>query len=121
MRRKPSAFLEPVEEALDFLNGVEHRRPRRAPTSGQGRPAPSTKAGLTGTDVELFATLRTWRLDQSRAAKKPAFVILTDDVLTRLASVRPLTRSQLLDIRGIGPTKADLFGDALLKLIADAP
>jgi len=121
MRRKPSAFLEPVEEALDFLNGVEHRRPRRAPTSGQGRPAPSTKAGLTGTDVELFATLRTWRLDQSRAAKKPAFVILTDDVLTRLASERPLTRTQLLDIRGIGPTKADLFGDALLKLIADAP
>ena len=42
-------------------------------------------------------------------------------MLTRLASVRPLTRSQLLDIRGIGPTKADLFGDALLKLIADAP
>ena len=121
MRRKPSAFLEPVEEALDFLNGVEHRRPRRAPTSGQGRPAPSTKAGLTGTDVELFATLRTWRLDQSRAAKKPAFVIPPDDVLTRLASERPLTRTQLLDIRGIGPTKADLFGDALLKLIADAP
>lgn len=52
--------------------------------------------------------------------QKPAFVILTDDVLTRLASDRPVTRAQLLETRGIGPTKADLFGQALLKLIADS-
>ena len=120
MRRKPSAFLEPVEAALDFLNGVEHRRPR-APRSRQGhKSAPVTKAGLTGADAELFGRLRAWRLEQSRAAKKPAFVILTDDVLTRLASDRPVTRAQLLETRGIGPTKADLFGQALLKLIADS-
>lgn len=34
MRRKPSAFLEPVEAALDFLNGVEHRRPRSSIQAG---------------------------------------------------------------------------------------
>lgn len=69
MRRKPSAFLEPVEAALDFLNGVEHRRPR-APRSRQGhKSAPVTKAGLTGADAELFGRLRAWRLEQSRAAK----------------------------------------------------
>ncbi|MCB1028339.1 MAG: ATP-dependent DNA helicase UvrD2 [Microthrixaceae bacterium] len=120
MRRKPSEFLEPVEAAMDFLNGVEHRRPRTDRPKRGRRSTPATKAGLTGADAELFAKLRAWRLDQSKAAKKPAFVILTDDVLTQLASERPATRAELLGTRGIGPTKADLFGDALLELIAAA-
>lgn len=120
MRRKPSEFLEPVEAALDFLNGVEHRRPRSERPKRGKRSTPASKAGLTGADAKLFTKLRAWRLDQAKAAKKPAFVILTDDVLTQLASERPSTRAQLLDTRGIGPTKADLFGDALLQLIAAA-
>ena len=36
-------------------------------------------------------------------------------VLSRHQSIR-----RQIDTRGIGPTKADLFGDALLKLIADS-
>ncbi|MEZ5380644.1 MAG: ATP-dependent DNA helicase UvrD2 [Microthrixaceae bacterium] len=120
MRRKPSEFLDSVEGALDFLNGVQRQRPRR-PRATNRPTKPATKGSLTGADAELFQALRAWRLTRSKAAKKPAFVILTDDVLTRLAGDRPATRAELLSIKGIGPTKADLFGDELLELISDAP
>jgi superfamily II DNA helicase RecQ len=48
----------------------------------------------------------------------PAYVVFRDATLVALASLRPTSISGLLDVSGIGPTKAELYGDDVLQLVA---
>jgi DNA helicase-2/ATP-dependent DNA helicase PcrA len=71
-------------------------------------------------DEELAERLRAWRLDTARAREVPAFVVFTDLTLTALAERKPRDQAALLDIPGIGPTKIELYGEALLELVSQA-
>ena len=48
----------------------------------------------------------------------PAYVIFNNTTLETLLERRPATRADLLEISGIGPVKADRYGEALLDLLA---
>jgi superfamily II DNA helicase RecQ len=48
----------------------------------------------------------------------PAYVVFRDSTLLELASARPTSHGSLLDVTGIGPTKAELYGDDVLALVA---
>jgi DNA helicase-2/ATP-dependent DNA helicase PcrA len=63
--------------------------------------------------------LRDWRRTESRKADVPAFVIFNDATLIAVASARPRTRAQLLQVSGVGPVKAQRFGDDLLRIVAE--
>ena len=69
-------------------------------------------------DDALFNALKEWRRDLARARGVPAYVVFRDVTLVELASVRPDSVSGLLDVTGIGPTKAELYGDDVLALVA---
>jgi ATP-dependent DNA helicase RecQ len=72
-------------------------------------------------DEKLFEALRQWR--RERAAKMggvPAYHVFADATLKELARVIPETPADLLNIRGIGPAKAQRFGEEALAVIAQA-
>jgi superfamily II DNA helicase RecQ len=46
----------------------------------------------------------------------PAFCILGNKTLHAIAHERPLTRDDLESISGIGPSKAEKFGDAICRI-----
>ena len=139
--RSPSNWLDVVDGAIAALAagldpvdvGVGKRVPARADApSGRGRTAGRTKGSggklrdvrvsgalddLTGEQRAVFDRLRQWRSDTARAASMPAFVVFNDATLIALAKVHPTTRDGLLAISGIGPTKVERFGDALLALL----
>jgi len=73
---------------------------------------------VTPEDRPLFDALREWRLHRSRAAKVPAFIVFDDHTLAALSCTKPHSRAALLEVPGIGPVKADRYGDALLEVIA---
>jgi DNA helicase-2/ATP-dependent DNA helicase PcrA len=77
-----------------------------------------------GISVDSFSrvrdALRAWRLEQSRADKVPAYVIFNDETLEELAKALPRSISALLDIGGIGPAKADRYGDQILGVIEES-
>jgi ATP-dependent DNA helicase RecQ len=73
---------------------------------------------LAEAEVQLFEALRAWRAALARAQGVPAYVILHDKTLRELASRRPASASELLDVPGIGQAKADRYGEALLKVLA---
>ena len=73
---------------------------------------------LAATDAPLFEALRAWRADLAREQGVPAFVILHDKTLRELAVRRPASLSGLLGVPGIGQTKAERYGEALLRLMA---
>jgi ATP-dependent DNA helicase RecQ len=65
----------------------------------------------------IAAALREMRSKISKHEKVPAYVVFSDRTLTELASVRPKTESQLLDVSGIGPAKVERYGRQILNAI----
>ena len=84
-----------------------------APTAKPRR----TEGPSDDVDPVLYTALKAWRLEQARADGVPAFVIFNDRTLDELCRVRPRTMRELLNVSGIGPAKADRYGDQILSLI----
>ncbi|MGI9023060.1 MAG: HRDC domain-containing protein, partial [Acidimicrobiales bacterium] len=66
------------------------------------------------------AALGFGRAGASRAAGVPAFVVLYDATLAVVAEARPGDRGALLALPGMGPVKAERYGEALLAVVAGA-
>ena len=66
----------------------------------------------------IFQRLRQWRMEQSKAAEVPAYVVFSDAALRELARRRPSTDEALLAVPGIGPAKLAAYGEALKPLLA---
>lgn len=100
-------------------SGSAPERAGRGRAAGGGRAGRDRGGSEDGTPVDetVFARLRAWRAE--RAAGKPAYTVFTDATLRELASVLPRTEAELRRIRGVGPTKLELYGDELLALLAE--
>ena len=66
----------------------------------------------------LAALLRDWRTAEAKRLGVPAYIVLHNRALLAVALARPVNPAQLLAIDGIGPVKAERFGEAILKLCA---
>jgi ATP-dependent DNA helicase RecQ len=101
-------------------------RKKSRPQSSGAPPSPrassSAKVGsqdagaLTPAAEALFQQLRNWRTEQARPTKTPAFLILADAVLRAIATHAPQNLSALHAVPGMGPTKVDRYGAALIAL-----
>ena len=126
MSRSPSPWLGDVEDAIAALegaavpdddgwrSGVAEGRARLRSSSG-GRRAP--RAGERA-DPKVLQALRSWRASTALASGVPAFVVFHDTTLAAVAEARPRDRPSLLALPGMGPVKADRYGDALLAVVA---
>ena len=115
----PSPFL-PELAAARRPGAIPRDGPARPPRASGRRPAAATPVadGPTTGDDALRERLRAWRLERARADGVPAFVVFADTTLDELVRIRPRDRGALLEVSGIGPTKLERYGDALLALIA---
>jgi RecQ family ATP-dependent DNA helicase len=77
------------------------------------QPSPASEA--------LAAQLREWRTAEAKRLGVPAYLVMHDRTLQAVARARPANPAQLLSIDGIGPAKAERFGEAILKLCASSP
>jgi superfamily II DNA helicase RecQ len=84
-----------------------------------GSTRTKTPIDVAASDEPLYAALVDWRLKQSRAASAPAYVIFPNTTLAAIATARPRSTRALLDVPGVGPVKADRYGDAVLALVAE--
>lgn len=72
-----------------------------------------------GDDAELFERLRALRRELAEWREVPPYIVCSDKTLRGLCRQRPATREDLLEVSGIGERKADEFGEAFLKAIAE--
>jgi DNA helicase II / ATP-dependent DNA helicase PcrA len=115
-RRSPSPWIDAIEAANGGSTAPEDPKSRLAGVrSGLKARRP---VDVPAPDDDLFQALKDWRRDLARARNVPAYVVFRDATLVELASVRPTSLPALLDVTGIGPTKAELYGDDVLRLIA---
>jgi DNA helicase-2/ATP-dependent DNA helicase PcrA len=128
MARSPSPWLTEIEAAIHALAGatdgdseawrscVADGRARLRSTAGGGRvPRAGERA-----DPAVLQALRSWRANTARASGVPAFVVFHDTTLAAVAEARPRDRPSLLALPGMGPVKADRYGDDLLAVVASA-
>jgi ATP-dependent DNA helicase RecQ len=75
-------------------------------------------AGIGAVDELVYEALRTWRREVSKQHGVPAYTVFHDSTLRELASVRPQSLGQLRAISGIGATKLERYGEALLTILS---
>jgi ATP-dependent DNA helicase RecQ len=66
----------------------------------------------------LFEALRAWRTAEAKAQRIPPYVIFHDTVLRDIASVRPVTVEELGQIKGVGASKMQRYGAAVLDILS---
>jgi ATP-dependent DNA helicase RecQ len=76
-----------------------------------------TQAPLPAADPALFQRLREWRSQVARRQGVAAFVVFHDRTLNELAARRPADLLELEAVPGIGRSKLDRYGQALLEII----
>ena len=67
---------------------------------------------------DLFEALRRYRMETARAESVPPYVVASDRTLRDIVLLRPATLDELQLAHGIGPAKAEKYGDGLLAVIA---
>ena len=91
----------------------------RKARAGKG-PAKAALQALSSEDAALFERLRAWRAATAKEHGVPAYVVFPDATLQAVAVARPASLDALRGISGVGDTKRDRYGPALLACIADA-
>jgi ATP-dependent DNA helicase RecQ len=93
-------------------------RPERpAPRGGSRRGVAAADPRAEPGERALFDALRAHRLEVSRSLGVPPYVVAHDRTLHGLARLRPRTREDLLRVDGIGPAKAERFGEGFLSVV----
>ncbi len=129
--RRPSRFLdglrpETVADRTREQRGAKQRKAQptvcricRSPLSTVAERKVGRCTGCPASyDEALFERLRTWRSETAKAESVPAYVVFTDLTLQAIAEVQPTSADQLLRINGIGQTKREKYGDAVLGLLS---
>lgn len=68
-------------------------------------------------DDELFEKLRSLRSQLAQEKNLPPYVIFSDKTLTELAEKQPQTSLEFLQIKGVGKSKLDNYGEQFLMLL----
>jgi ATP-dependent DNA helicase UvrD/PcrA len=118
VRRQRSPWLAPIEAAAGgapAAPGASAALDRLAKT----RDSLTRSAVEPDPDVdpELFGALVEWRRNLARVSGVPAYVIFHDTTLRAVAAARPDSPDALLAVSGIGPVKAQRYGEALIELV----
>ncbi len=105
-------FAAPLVKA-----GLKKRAAARAGESPS--EAVAEEAVLTGRAGELWEKLRAWRLEEAKKLGVRAFHILGNKTLRAVAIEEPRTLNELLAVSGIGPSKAEKFGEAICRVCSE--
>jgi DNA helicase-2/ATP-dependent DNA helicase PcrA len=130
--RKPSRFLDPV--LPESLRSSGPAAPRRSRQRGSVLSQHCRSCGMALADAaerkigrhlscpatfdeHTMTLLREWRRQQAAEQKVPAFCVFTDATLIALAEARPRSRADLVKVQGLGPAKADKYGEEVLAIL----
>jgi ATP-dependent DNA helicase RecQ len=94
---------------------------KRGVDAADERSGSETEAApeLTGRAGELWEKLRAWRLQEAKKLGVRAFHILGNKTLRALAIDEPRTLDELMSVSGIGPSKAEKFGEAICRVCSE--
>ncbi len=81
--------------------------------------AKTPMVALSPESNDRFNALREWRATMAREQDVPAYVIFHDATLRAIAELEPRDLDELSTVAGIGSTKLERYGDAVLQRLLD--
>jgi DNA helicase II / ATP-dependent DNA helicase PcrA len=128
--RKPSRFLDPVlpASALDSASKLRgrgrgsllaaHCRSCGRALNHSAERKLGRHTGCPSTfDERTLTLLKEWRRQEAAAQKLPAYCVFTDATLVALAEARPASSEEMIKVAGVGPAKAEKYGDHVLAIL----
>jgi len=114
------ALAPTAAEILRGTRTVRFRLDPRGPT--RQSPKPDRKVA-EATELDpgaraLWEALRAWRLEEARRQELPPYVIFHDSTLLEVARRRPISLTSLAMIPGIGASKLERYGSAIIGIVA---
>ena len=117
--------LQLTEDSWTVLRGERQvalrREAPRTPTSRTRKARSGVKGDVVELDAggeEVFERLRAWRASTAKEAGIPAYVVFHDATLRQVAATRPASLAELGGISGIGASKLEKWGAAVLETLA---
>lgn len=123
---KPLVMLGDPEAVRAVYRGERTIEVRQAPArAGAARERSRTgrNAALEAMDADVrarFEVLRAWRRDRAAEQRVPPYVIFQDKTLLEIALAEPGDLDRLAHIPGVGQTKLDRYGAAVLQALGQA-
>jgi len=96
---------------------VQLAKPMRDARPREASGTPTGVRPLAPNERDLFDSLRALRKRIADERMVPPYVVFSDATLRELCRVRPASRSQMLEIKGIGQRKLEEFGETFLRAI----
>jgi ATP-dependent DNA helicase RecQ len=87
------------------------------PSSGPDRKIEEAKE-LDPVARSLWEALRAWRLEEARCQELPPYAIFHDSTLLEVARQRPISLMSLAMIPGVGASKLERYGSAVVGIVA---
>ncbi|MDV2916853.1 DNA helicase RecQ [Enterococcus lactis] len=101
-------ILKVTERGIQVLKGQE----------AVYRKEPKKVQQLSDEETDtLFEVLRELRTDLASEAGVPPYVVSSDSTLKEMSRIRPSSRLEMLQIKGVGQSKLDKYGEAFLSRI----
>ncbi len=101
-------ILKVTERGIQVLKGQE----------AVYRKEPKKVQQLSDEETDtLFEVLRELRTDLASEAGVPPYVVFSDSTLKEMGRIRPSSRLEMLQIKGVGQSKLDKYGEAFLSRI----
>jgi ATP-dependent DNA helicase RecQ len=97
--------------------GSGSRLPEAIPLVPEFAGLSAADEDLPAVDAALFERLRSWRGEQARKQRVPAYVVLHNSHLEEISARKPSTIHELGAIKGVGLRRAARYGDEILALI----
>jgi ATP-dependent DNA helicase RecQ len=105
---------EPILRGSEPLN---FRRDRTAKTTTAVLKKKNDRMALDPASSALYEILRAERTRLAREQRIPAYIIFHDSTLAAIATARPRTLDELGEIPGMGKTKIERYGTAVLAAV----
>jgi len=97
---------------------LEDLLPRHTPAPAKSRTRMETNIDLDPAAEERFEKLRAVRLQLARDRQLPPYCICHDSTLKLIAAQRPADAIALESVKGMGPMKISMYGEAFLAAIS---
>ena len=125
VQKTPYPLLTLSPRGAEVMRGnrnfkIEWPDPNQPRKKGRGSENGQAKLEEVDFDEELFELLKEKRLELAReGGNLPAYVIFSDEVLRSFTRLRPNSRDQALQIKGVGEVKADRYLEPFLQILKD--
>jgi ATP-dependent DNA helicase RecQ len=105
---------------IELDGGVALFVPFGERVTADGKTAPLGPPIADERDSALFESLKAWRSQRAKADEVPAYVVFHDSTLHDIATSGPSSVEELADVKGVGPSKLERYGDEIISLVEKA-